>query len=335
MHMTKPLISIIVPIYNVEKYLDRCLKSLLCQTYSAIEIILVDDGSPDNCPTMCDEYAEKYQNIVVIHKPNGGLSSARNAGVAKAKGDYIAFVDSDDWVSEDAYEYAMGLMIKHNADCVQFNYKMVSDLQTPKQPKEEVVIFHEKDILQYYLDSSTRTGSYSVWKCLFHRNLVESIRFREGRINEDIDYKYKVLNSCHCLAVSNQYKYFYFQSGDTLSTGGMKKRDFDLYEAADELCLLTEREDYGKIRFLGRVKKARTPFSLLCKIAFYGVHDDSIDKKALTRQLCKEHRKNVGILLRAPMPISRKFLTIGFAVSYSLTKAVIDVAKVLGGGWML
>lgn len=325
--MIKPLISVVVPIYNVEKYLDRCIQSLLCQTYSAIEIILVDDGSPDNCPVICDDYAKKFQNIVVIHKPYGGVSSARNAGIGKAKGDYIAFVDSDDWVSEDAYEYAMELMIKYNADCIQFNYKMVSNLQAPKQPKEKVLIYYEKDILQYYLDSSTRTGSYSVWKCLFHRNLVENIRFREGKINEDIDYKYKAFQSCHCLAVSNQYKYFYFQSGETLSTGGLKKRDFDLYEAAEALVSLTKDENYGRIRFLGQVKNARTEFSLLCKIAFYGIADSEINQKDLVKQLTKEHRKNIGMLLRAPLPVSRKVLSIGFCVSFALTTFVIRLYK--------
>lgn len=325
--MIKPLISVVVPVYNVEKYLDRCIQSILCQTYSAIEIILVDDGSPDSCPIICDNYAKKFQNIVVIHKQNGGLSSARNAGMAKAKGDYIAFVDSDDWISEDAYEYAMELMIKYNADCIQFDYKMVSDLQIPKQPKEKIQIYYEKDILQYYLDSSTRTGSYSVWKCLFHRKLIENIRFREGKINEDVDYKYKAFQLCHCLAVSNQCKYFYFQSGDTLSTGGLKRRDFDLYEAAEALLLLTKDESYGSIRFLGQVKKARTEFSLLCKIAFYGIADSEINQKALVKQLTKEHRKNIVTLLRAPLSISRKVLSIGFCISFTVTRFLIHLYK--------
>ena len=99
-----PLVSVVVPVYNVEKYLDRCVQSLLTQTYPNYEIVLVDDGSPDNCPAMCDAYAKKYENVAVLHKKNGGISDARNYGVQRAKGDWIVFVDSDDYVAENYIE---------------------------------------------------------------------------------------------------------------------------------------------------------------------------------------------------------------------------------------
>ena len=99
--MNEPLVSVIVPVYKVEKYLDKCIESIVGQTYENLEIILVDDGSPDNCPTMCDEWAQKDSRIKVIHKENGGLSSARNAGLDACTGDYIGFVDSDDWIEPD------------------------------------------------------------------------------------------------------------------------------------------------------------------------------------------------------------------------------------------
>ena len=97
-------ISVIVPVYKVEQYLDRCVESILAQTFKDLEIILVDDGSPDACPQMCDKWAEQHQNIKVVHKPNGGLSSARNAGIEVASGDYIGFIDSDDYILPDMYE---------------------------------------------------------------------------------------------------------------------------------------------------------------------------------------------------------------------------------------
>ena len=101
----EPLISVIVPVYKVELYLRQCVDSLLAQTYSNLEIILVDDGSPDGCPAICDEYARKDSRVRVIHKPNGGLSDARNVGLDAARGEYIGFIDSDDWVMPDMYEY--------------------------------------------------------------------------------------------------------------------------------------------------------------------------------------------------------------------------------------
>ena len=102
-----PLISVIVPIYNVEKYLARCVDSIVNQTYKNLEIILVDDGSPDRCPQMCDDYAEKDSRIKVVHKKNGGLSDARNAGMAVATGEYISFIDSDDWIDLETYDLVL------------------------------------------------------------------------------------------------------------------------------------------------------------------------------------------------------------------------------------
>ena len=104
---SQPKISVIVPVYKVEKFLDRCVESIVGQTYENLEIILVDDGSPDNCPSMCDKWAEKDSRIKVIHKENGGVSSARNAALDAATGDFIGFVDSDDWIEPDMYESLM------------------------------------------------------------------------------------------------------------------------------------------------------------------------------------------------------------------------------------
>ena len=123
-------ISIIVPVYKVEKYLDKCVRSIVEQTYKNLEIILVDDGSPDNCPAMCDEWARKDSRIAVIHKENGGVSSARNAGLAACTGDYVGFVDYDDWIEPDMYEYLLDISMKSNADVSRCAF--VIELENPK-----------------------------------------------------------------------------------------------------------------------------------------------------------------------------------------------------------
>ena len=142
--------------------------------------------------------------------------------------------------------------------------------------------------------------------CLFKKEFFDGLRFREGKINEDIDLKYKVLQRCERMVYSNQIKYFYFQAGDSISMGGLKRKDFDLYEAAEELNKMTSVDDYGQIRFLGDVKKKRTAFSLLCKIAYYGVADASLNKDELVKSLTKEHRSNVKTLLKSPMSMSQR-----------------------------
>ena len=114
--MSKPLISVIVPVYNVEQYLPKCIDSILAQTYENLEIILVEDGTKDSSGVICDEYAAKDARIRVIHKENGGLSSARNAGMEIARGEYFGFVDSDDWIEPEMYENLMALAQKYDAD---------------------------------------------------------------------------------------------------------------------------------------------------------------------------------------------------------------------------
>ena len=125
------LISIIVPVYRVEPYLDRCVQSIVDQTYQNLEIILVDDGSPDNCPAMCDAWAAKDSRVKVIHKENGGLSDARNAGLAAAAGEYIGFVDSDDWISPDMYRLLYENMAEHGSDVSACGVEMVWEDRTP------------------------------------------------------------------------------------------------------------------------------------------------------------------------------------------------------------
>lgn len=323
-------ISVIIPVYNVEKYLRRCVDSVIAQTYENLEVILVDDGSPDGCPQICDEYANKDSRIRVIHKKNGGLSSARNAALDSGlTGDYVTFVDSDDWIAKDYYKHGIELIEKTGADVLQVDYAIASDEIVSKEDPsvEKVEVLEGKDILQYYLTTTTTTGSYSVWRCLFSLNLIGNIRFRDGKINEDIDWKYKVLKRTKKFAVTNRVMCFYYQSGDSISSGGLKKRDFQLREAAEILCDLTADETYGTIAFLGRVKKARTAFSLLSKIAYFGIADSTINKNEIVRELTAEHRKNVWVLLKSPISISRKMLVVLFAINFSLTEWLIHTAK--------
>lgn len=321
--MDKPKISVIVPVYNVKKYLVRCINSLVNQTYKNIEIILVDDGSRDGSGIICDQLRERDSRIKVIHKTNGGLSSARNMGLANSSGDYISFIDSDDWIELDTYQYCLNLMKSNGASCAEFDTIMVKDEKPINQRNEKIAVYTGKEILQYYMESTTKTGSYSVCRCLFPAEAISNIEFRQGKVNEDIDFKYKVLSRCKRLVVSNLYKYHYFQTGNSLSVGGLKKRDFDLYEAGELLCELTRDEDFGTISYLGQVKKARTPFSLLSKIAYCGIDDESIDEKAIIKKLIVEHRKNVMKLIFSPIPVSRKILAIMYCINFSLSKKII------------
>jgi len=322
-------ISVIIPVYKVEEFLCRCVDSVLNQTYKNLEVVLVDDGSPDGCPAICDEYAKKDNRIVVIHKKNGGPSSARNAALdSPLKGDYITFVDSDDWIAPDTYEYCVRTMAANDADIIQYGYTTTKEHTLTTNIKREIIeTYTGREILKYYLLSTYKTGSYSVCRCLFPIRSIGEYRFREGKINEDIDFKFKVLKNTKRLVVSNLVKYFYYQHGETISSGGLRKKDYDLYEAADELYKLAVNENDPEIERLALYKKSRTPFSLLSKIAYFGISDETIEKKETIKLLTIEHRRNVGVLLRSPMTISRKLLAVCFAINFEIAEVLVKLVK--------
>ena len=151
-----PLISVIIPIYNVEKYLARCVDSIVNQTYKNLEIILVDDGSPDRCPQMCDDYVEKDSRIKVVHKNNGGLSDARNTGIAVATGEYISFIDSDDWIDLETYDLVLEKMLATNSQIGAFNLKSVSDSNFKTEYNENYIVGQrDNEFIIYKFGSDT------------------------------------------------------------------------------------------------------------------------------------------------------------------------------------
>lgn len=179
------LISVIVPIYNVESYLDECLESIVNQTYSNLEIILVDDGSTDSCPQMCDEWAKKDTRIKVIHKVNGGLSSARNAGLDVCTGDYINFIDSDDYIEKEAYEILLKDMKENNVDMVMFSFfRILGKQRYVRQRKKTGRKYSSDEMLEcffYHRDGFCGSACDKLYKA----TLLKDIRFPEGLNHED------------------------------------------------------------------------------------------------------------------------------------------------------
>lgn len=184
--MTNKLISVIVPIYNVELYIDKCIQSLVDQTYTNLEIILVDDGSPDKCPQICEDWAKKDKRIKVIHKINGGLSSARNAGLKVASGDFIGFVDSDDFVDHKMYEYLLGGFTDDSigiTSCLIYKYN--NNKITPFQKKwhtDSERIIHYNEFEENVILTKT---NFTVWSKLFKSSVIKNVEFRINRLNED------------------------------------------------------------------------------------------------------------------------------------------------------
>ncbi len=208
--MISNLVSVIVPVYNVEETLSRCINSIVNQTYKNIEIILVDDGSTDNSGYICEEYAKNDTRIKVVHKNNGGLGSARNEGVKNSIGDYIIFVDSDDWIELDTIEYSLQLVDVDDEGQVVVQYSMQETAIYPAEKKllsEKILYLSGEKKLPYFMRNTTKTDSYfSACRCLFSRKLVENNLFVEGKVNEDIAWKFKIIRDCDLLVDSNVVK---------------------------------------------------------------------------------------------------------------------------------
>ena len=227
----RPLVSVVVPIYNVEEYLLECVDSIISQSYVNLEIILVDDGSPDNCPALCDEYAKKDKRVQVIHKKNGGLSDARNAGIEKATGKYICFIDSDDYVAKTFIEKLYEALDKNNADMSVCGYKCVHSDGTMKideRPKEAVL--GENDYWQK-INPDMFTTFVVAWNKLYKKEIFAKIRYEKGKINEDEIILHQVVSQCKRIAVISDKLYFYRKREDSIM-GAKKKKELsdDAYE---------------------------------------------------------------------------------------------------------
>ena len=212
----KSLVSVIVPIYKVEQYLDECVESIVNQTYKNLEIILVDDGSPDGCPQMCDEWLRKDGRIKVIHKKNGGLSSARNAGLDVATGEFVCFVDSDDFICLEALQKLHDRF--GDDESVGIVSGMIYRYQEGKTSdyNSEWFLKAEKVILggNFLQETLTQKTSFTVWNKLYRRTLLAGVFFREGRNNEDSLFMYdlgkKICNMNVCMVEIPHYVYYYF-----------------------------------------------------------------------------------------------------------------------------
>ncbi|MGN0172216.1 MAG: glycosyltransferase [Acutalibacteraceae bacterium] len=229
------LISVIVPVYNVEAYLDKCVASLVGQTYRELEILLVDDGSTDQSGALCDAWAAKDSRIRVIHKPNGGLSDARNAGVAAATGDYIGFVDSDDWVEPRMYELLMDALSKQQADIAECRWAHFSD-EKPAQPYDDTPFAEETMTAEQALIEliAERKLRQTVVNKLYDEKIVKKIPFEVGKINEDEFWTYQIFGEMTSLVYLDVALYHYYQrSGSIMHTSYSPKRlqGLEAYEA--------------------------------------------------------------------------------------------------------
>ena len=288
-------ISIIIPIYNVEKYLPACVESILQQTYKNLEVILVDDGSPDRCPVICDELAQKDDRIRVIHQKNKGLSGARNRGIDNAQGDYLIFVDSDDTVEQTLVEELYTYAEKWNCAIVACgrNYIFEDGQIVCKIAHDESKVYGFEEAMQEM--NSFRLFDMSAWAKIYRKELFEDIRFPEGKLSEDYYIMYKLFDKAQTIGYVAKPLYNYLQRQSSISRN--KKINHDFADAAKKQMEFLD-EKYPQMSVLGHTAYASanlTVYDFYLKNGVKCPKDKLLEFKKAVRDNLVYIRKNKNI----------------------------------------
>ncbi len=303
------LLSVIIPVYNVEEYLVKCVDSILGQTYQNLEVILVNDGSTDTSGSICDAFVPKDSRVRVIHKENGGLSSARNAGLDAAKGEYISFIDSDDWIEPNAYAHLLGLMERCQVKLVCGGnmdvYGETGERKLGLTPEKEEVITAEEMVGRMFLWQGCDS---SVCDKIFHRSLLENFRFPEGKVSEDVAITYKIVLGAETVAMSNLPFYnYYHRTGSISRATGITDKFFHFSQHTEQIYAYI-REHHPAIEPQARYLRIRALVHILLNLE----QAEEAVRKRFAEQYCharRELKKHTGFILKCPWLTKKEKIT--------------------------
>lgn len=300
------LVSVIVPVYKTEKYLVRCVNSIRKQDYAELEIILVDDGSPDKSGELCDEIARLDDRVQVIHKTNGGLSSARNVGIEASKGKYICFVDSDDYIEKDYVSTLYRLIDKNKADLAKIDYiEIRTDDYLDKGQSGEERFYEGKEVEKAFLQ--LRVDSACVF--MYRKALIGDIRFPEGKTSEDIPFNFMVFQKAKKFIYLPVNKYYYWHNPESISNGPLDKNMLNYLFFRKEIYDYYNNTQIDKdMLSMAEALYARSAMGLMARMMLFGIAKgmDENRTKALLKQVFKEHGK--AFFKDKETPINRKIL---------------------------
>jgi glycosyltransferase involved in cell wall biosynthesis len=322
----EPLVSIIVPIYKVEKYIRRCVESILNQSYKSIEIILVDDGSPDNCGRIIDTYEDS--RIIVLHKENGGLSDARNFGMKHITGEYIFFLDSDDWIDVDAIKSLVNIIKKYKADIVQCGFYYAYDkyllYDNRYYNEEDNLVLLDNESLMRELIINEKVKNFA-WGKLYKAELVKEQFFRKGVIFEDIFWTHLIMSNVDKYVICHKALYYYAQRKDSIvSTYSIRNLDMLMGLKERHIYIENYYSKFIKESYIAILKASIMHYELLNK-------NKTKDKDFFYRKEIKDYILNNIIEIRnaveADKELTRKLIL--FKNSYYLYKGYILTNKIL------
>ena len=295
-------ISVIVPVYNVEKYLDKCLTSLIKQTYKNFEIIVINDGSIDNSLAICNKYANKYDNVKVYDYKNAGVAHARNVGIKKATGDYLLFVDSDDYIKEDMYEILLNLIKKYDADVSICNlYDVIDENECIRNKENGIREYSRLDILkEVLLDKNIQ--SYA-WNKLYEKELFDEIKYPIGKKYEDIGTTFYVFEKCNKIVVTSEPEYYYLKRSDSLVNNVTESTVLDYTEIIIQRYLYT-KENIKELKKYNNYYLAKTLITAHNDIELLGSISEKMQEKYkelynLVYNIMKNDREDIEELFNA------------------------------------
>ena len=343
--MPNGIISVIVPIYNMKEYLARCVDSILGQTFSDMQILLVDDGSTDGSALLCDKIADSDARITALHMEHSGPGAARNLGIREAVGDYEMFVDSDDWIEPDMLETMRNVMIREKADLVTCDLTRTSQEKPDFSGKSRSGRLKTESYTQEeYMRVFFRIGSnewvhYPVAK-LYKREFLDADLYPEDIfIGEDVVSTFRVLMKTRKIVHICKVFYYYYQNPNS-ATARFSDRDFDLLSVWNTVLEMCRKE--GKYYSYAKLNRERLNYTLLMRMALNMPYDQILQKREKDyKKLYSELRRNEKMLLGAPIPLSRKATIALMCRNYRLicaggavyragneaAKAVLDIAK--------
>lgn len=323
-YVKQPVISVIVPVYKVEAYLDRCIVSILNSTFKDFELILVDDGSPDKCPQICDEWAIKDNRIKVIHQENMGLSGARNTGIKIALGEYITFIDSDDWITDDMLENLLVLIKKYNSDIAMCNMIRAKDIkEVIKNSKNSVAIYSQKDFLDImFRVKGNRCVHYACGKLYKKTVLRKEDHFPVGLLNEDVEGMFKSVLNAKRIVETDKVGYYYFYNEDSITGAAFGNNFLSLTIVWQRMFDIASKE---APEYLDKViyNQKRTSFTILCDMILFGNSDTDQKYDNQKRILLKKLRYDFVYLLNSPMQPLRKIVMALMCLNYDLLKSIV------------
>ena len=309
------LISIIVPVYNVEQYLEKCVDSIINQKYKNLEIILVDDGATDSSGKLCDELAKIDNRIKVYHKENGGLSDARNYGVERATGDYIGFVDSDDYIDSEMYEELYEAIKKENVDVVECNLKIIYPDRVELFTEQKYYnVYTKQEYLEEYLKIEKIFGSACVR--LIKSDIAKKLKFPVGKLYEDTYYAYDLIEKVDRYVIMNNPYYNYLMRENSITNTKFNPRIFDLIEIVEKFHKTTY-ENYPGLKEAADCRKMYAYFSVLNSIL---LEENYRDNEYYSEILSYFKRNYISLLKNKYINRSRK-------LSVTLIKLNIDLYR--------